>query len=70
MIFGWTISSFSKPIVSLETIRLMMSLQVDRVKQRRIQWNRDYENPSSEAYRTLEDEAIYAVSLLTHSTKL
>lgn len=42
----------------------MMSLQVDRIKQNRIEWNADYVNPNSEAYRTLEDEAVYAVSIL------
>ena len=46
-----------------ETIRLMMSLQVDRIKQRQVRWDRQsYTNPNSENYRTLEDEAIYAVS--------
>lgn len=41
----------------------MMSLQVDRIKQRHIRWGQSYTNPNSEDYRTLEDEAIYAVSL-------
>ena len=45
-----------------ETIRLMMSLQVDRIKQRQVRWGQSYTNPNSENYRTLEDEAIYAVS--------
>ena len=41
----------------------MMSLQVDRIKQRQVRWDRQsYTNPNSENYRTLEDEAIYAVS--------
>ena len=45
-----------------ETIRLMMSLQVDRIKQKKIGWNSDYVNPNSQAYRILEDESVYAVS--------
>ena len=40
----------------------MMSLQVDRIKQNKIEWNADYVNPNAENYRTLEDEAVYAVS--------
>ena len=47
---------------SLETIRLMMSVQVDQIKQSRITWNNKYLNPNSNEYITLEDEAVYAVS--------
>ena len=47
-----------------ETIRLMMSLQVDRIKQNKIGWNSDYVNPNSQAYRVLEDESVYAVSMI------
>ena len=47
-----------------ETIRLMMSLQVDRIKQNKIGWNSDYVNPNSQAYRVLEDESVYAVSCM------
>ena len=39
-----------------------MSLQVDRIKQNKIEWNSDYVNPNAEAFRDLEDEAVYAVS--------
>ena len=39
-----------------------MSLQVDRIKQRQVRWGQSYTNPNSEEYRTLEDEASYAVS--------
>ena len=46
----------------LETIRLMMSVQVDQIKQNRISWNNKYLNPNSNEYITLEDEAVYAVS--------
>ena len=46
----------------LETIRLMMSVQVDQIKQSRITWNNKYLNPNSNEYITLEDEAVYAVS--------
>ena len=40
-----------------------MSLQVDRIKQNKIGWNSDYVNPNSQAYRVLEDESVYAVSI-------
>ena len=40
----------------------MMSMQVDRIKQNKIEWNSDYVNPNSQAYRVLEDESVYAVS--------
>ncbi len=40
----------------------MMSMQVDRINQRRIAWGPRYANPNSEEYRSLEDEANYAVS--------
>ena len=42
----------------------MMSLQVDRIKQNKIGWNSDYVNPNSQAYRVLEDESVYAVSMI------
>ena len=41
-----------------------MSLQVDRIKQNKIGWNSDYVNPNSQAYRVLEDESVYAVSMI------
>ena len=41
-----------------------MSLQVDRIKQNKIGWNSDYVNPNSQAYRVLEDESVYAVSII------
>ena len=43
----------------------MMSMQVDRIKQNKIEWNSDYVNPNSQAYRVLEDESVYAVSIST-----
>ena len=43
----------------------MMSLQVDRIKQNKIGWNSDYVNPNSQAYRVLEDESVYAVSMIS-----
>ena len=45
-----------------ETIRLLMSMQVDRLKQQRIFWSGNYLNPNSHEYQTLEDESNYAVS--------
>ena len=44
-----------------ETIRLLMSMQVDRLKQQRIFWSGNYLNPNSHEYQTLEDESNYAV---------
>lgn len=39
-----------------------MSMQVDRINDQRIFWSGNYLNPNSREYRTLEDEASYAVS--------
>ena len=46
-----------------ETIRLMMSMQVDQIKHNRITWNNNYLNPNSDEYLTMEDESVYAVSI-------
>merc|ERR1719266_3072148 len=53
-----------------KTIRLMMSLQVDRIKQKKIEWNSDYVNPNSQAYRVLEDESVYAIDTAMALTSL
>jgi hypothetical protein len=37
-------------------------MQVDRINQNRISWGPMYVNPNSDEYRSLEDEAVYAVS--------
>ena len=51
------------PLVTpTEIIRLLMSMQVDRVDRQRIYWNGNYVNPNSLEYRLLEDEATQAVS--------
>ena len=45
-----------------EIVRLLMSMQVDRVDRRKIYWSGNYINPNSNEYRLLENEANYAVS--------
>ena len=39
-----------------------MSMQVDRINQRRLFWSGKYVNPNSKEYKTLEGESNYAVS--------
>ena len=39
-----------------------MSMQVDRINQKRIFWSGKYVNPNSKEYKTLEGESNYAVS--------
>ena len=39
-----------------------MSMQVDRINQKRIFWSGKYVNPNSKEYQTLEGESNYAVS--------
>lgn len=46
-----------------EIVRLLMSMQVDRINQQRIFWSGNYLNPNSREYQTLESEATYAVSM-------
>ena len=46
-----------------EIVRLLMSMQVDRINQRRIFWSGKYVNPNSKEYKTLEGESNYAVSV-------
>ena len=45
-----------------EIVRLLMSMQVDRINQQRIFWSGKYVNPNSKEYKTLEGESNYAVS--------
>ena len=45
-----------------EIVRLLMSMQVDRINQKRIFWSGKYVNPNSKEYKTLEGESNYAVS--------
>ena len=45
-----------------EIVRLLMSMQVDRINQRRLFWSGKYVNPNSKEYKTLEGESNYAVS--------
>lgn len=46
-----------------ETVRLLMSMQVDRMDLAKLTWNKNYLNPNSAEYRDLEQEAVYAVSV-------
>ena len=46
-----------------EIVRLLMSMQVDRMNQRRLFWSGKYVNPNSKEYKTLEGESNYAVSV-------
>ncbi len=52
----------TKFVFETETVRLLMSMQVDRVDGQRIFWSGNYLNPNSVEYQTLESEANYAVS--------
>ena len=45
-----------------EIVRLLMSMQVDRINHQRLFWSGKYVNPNSKEYRTLEGESNYAVS--------
>jgi len=53
-----------------KTIRLLMSMQVDRLKQQRIFWSGNYLNPNSHEYQTLEDESNYAIDSAMALTSL
>ncbi|XP_040563775.1 uncharacterized protein [Lepeophtheirus salmonis] len=44
-----------------KTVKLLMSLQVDRINNNRIFWSNHYENPNSEEYQLLEGESNYAI---------
>ena len=46
-----------------EIVRLLMSMQVDRINQQKVVWNGNYKNPNSREYQTLEGESNYAVSV-------
>ena len=46
----------------LETIRLLMSMKIDRIQENRIKWGQSYWDPNSEPYQVLEGEVDYAVS--------
>ncbi len=53
-----------------ETVRLLMSMQVDRVDAQRIFWSGNYLNPNSVEYQTLEGEASYAIDSSVALTSL
>ena len=45
-----------------ETVRLLMSMKIDRIKDDKIRWSEMYMDQNTEQYHTLEDEVNYAVS--------
>ena len=47
----------------IETVRLLMSMKIDRIKDDKIRWSEMYQDQNTEQYHTLEDEVNYAVSL-------
>ena len=46
---------------NLETVRLLMSMKIDRIKDDKISWSEMYGDPGTAQYHTLEDEVNYAV---------
>jgi hypothetical protein len=46
----------------LETVRLLMSMKIDRMQDNRIKWGAGYWDRNSEPYQVLEGEVDYAVS--------
>ena len=51
----------------LETVRLLMSMKIDRVKNDKLAWSEMYGDQNTAQYQNLEDEVNYAVMpFLTH----
>ena len=48
--------------IIIETVRLLMSMKIDRIQDNRIRWGDSYWDQNSEPYQVLEGEVDYAVS--------
>ena len=53
--------SFKRKLLIAGTVRLLMSMKIDRIKDARITWSQMYNDQNTEQYQTLSDEVNYAV---------
>ena len=51
-------------LLYLETVRLLMSMKIDRIKDDKISWSEMYGDQNTAQYHTLEDEVNYAVKII------
>ena len=53
----------------LETVRLLMSMKIDRVKDDKLSWSDMYVDQNNPQYQNLEDEVNYAVIMFSSSNQ-